>query len=124
MVKTLKEIKEYKKQVVSLYKISKGCCICGYNKNPRNLCFDHLPDFQKSEVVKNGNGKNNGGGMHNLIIQGTTEELISEIKKCQILCVPCHAEKTYKNVTRIDETNDRINTIEELENRIFSFEKS
>lgn len=121
-----KEIIEYKKEMVSLYKISKGCAECGYNTNPRVLCFAHLPEYQdqKSEAVKNGNGKSNGGGMHNLIIHGTTDELICEIKKTRILCVPCHSEETYKNVVTIDKTEDRINTIEELEKRIRDFESN
>jgi len=124
MVKTKKEIIQYKNDVVSLYKISKGCCECGYNENPRVICFDHLPEFEKSEAVKNGNGKSNGGGMHNLIKNGTTEELIEEIKKCQILCLLCHAKKTYKNVTERKDTEDRIHTLEELEHRIKSFENT
>lgn len=121
-----KELIKYKEEMVSLYKISVGCAECGYNYNPRVLCFAHLKEYesQKSEAIKNGNGKSNGGGMHNLIRNGTTEELIEEIRKCRVLCVPCHSKETYKNVITIDKTEDRIYTIDELERRIKKFESN
>lgn len=76
--------------------------MCGYNKHPSALCFDHLPQFEKAELTKNGCSKRtNAGGMYRLYDANIPiEELINEIKKCRILCSNCHMEVTHHKNTR------------------------
>lgn len=100
-----KETRQHRKHWIDLYKISNGCCICGYNKHPAGLCFDHLPGFEKAEITKNGCSKRScAGGMYMLYDKKyNIEELINEIKKCRLLCHNCHMENTHKNIsTQLD----------------------
>lgn len=108
---TSSEIIKRRHELVDIYKVSVGCCICKYNKHPSALCFDHLPEFEKAEVTKNGCSKRTcAGGMYRLYHKRhSVEELISEIKKCRVMCCNCHMEHTHS-------TNKR--TIENIENKI------
>lgn len=121
---TAKQILKNRHKLVDIYKISKGCCICGYNKHPSSLCFDHLPDQDKSEHVKNGYSKKScAGGMYRLYSpKHSILELIEEIKKCRILCNNCHMEITHCKNERKD-TKERINSIEDLEEKLINYEK-
>ena len=125
-MRTGKEIKQKRHELIDIYKMSKGCEICGYNKFPYNLQFDHLKGQEKSEHVKNGYSKrSSAGGMFRLYSKcHSVEELISEIKKCRILCGHCHMEITHsiRNKRNIHNTTEHINSIEELNNRTKSFE--
>lgn len=57
-----------------------GCQICGYNKNIAALCFHHRdPSTKKFEI--------NMGSHH-----CTWEQIFEESKKCDLLCLNCHAE--------------------------------
>lgn len=89
-------------ELVDLYKMSIGCEICGYKKHPSSLCFDHLPNTNKSEHVKNGYSKrSSAGGMSRLYYKKhNIEQLIDEIKKCRILCSNCHMEITHSKIKR------------------------
>jgi hypothetical protein len=105
--------------------MSRGCDICGYNKHPSSLCFDHLPEHEKSPVTKNGNNETwIGGGMYNLYKHTfTIDQLISEINKCRLLCHNCHMEFTYPNNKRYkSESNEHIASIDELEQKLKLFE--
>lgn len=94
-----KETVKHRKKWIDLYKVSNGCSICGYNKHPAGLCFDHLPGFEKAEITKNGCSKRScAGGMFMLYNKKyDIEDLIAEIKKCRLLCHNCHMENTHKN---------------------------
>ena len=93
-----KQTIEFRKKWIDIYKVSVGCYLCGYNRNPASLCFDHLPDFEKAEVTKNGCSKRScAGGMFMLYGKKyDVEILIREIKKCRVLCHNCHMECTHK----------------------------
>lgn len=99
-----KETIEYRKKWIDRYKVSNGCCICGYNKHPASLCFDHLEGFEKAEITKNGCSKRScAGGMYMLYNKKHhIEDLISEIQKCRILCHNCHMECTHKKPILLD----------------------
>jgi len=101
---------------VDEYKTANGCQICGYKKSPRALCFDHLPEFQKAEICKNGYSKGNHcGGMQMFYAKKyPVSDLINEIKKCRILCMNCHMEITYSNKIKSHSTEVGM-SIEELE---------
>jgi len=101
---------------VDEYKTANGCQICGYKKSPRALCFDHLPEFQKADICKNGYSKGNHcGGMQMFYAKKyPVSDLINEIKKCRILCMNCHMEITYSNKIKSHSTEVGM-SIEELE---------
>ncbi len=91
---TVKQVKDHRHECVDIYKMTKGCEICKYNTYPYNLVFDHLDGYEKSEHVKNGYSKrSSAGGMYRLYEKKfSIEELISEIKKCRVLCHHCHTK--------------------------------
>lgn len=126
IMRTNKQIQLFRHCAVDIYKISVGCCICGYNKHPSALCFDHLPDTDKSDLIKNGYAENKvgvGGGMYNMYYKSTKpEDLIREIKKCRVVCSNCHMEETHKNNDRIKANIDFVLSIEELEKIINIYE--
>ena len=112
-----KETIEHRRYWIDLYKVSNGCSICGYNKHPAGLCFDHLPGHEKAEVTKNGCSKRNcAGGMFMLYGKKyDIEELVAEIQKCRLLCHNCHMEHTHKNKVPKDLVDNKNRmTIEEL----------
>jgi len=105
---TSKELKALRHALVDQYKLSQGCCKCGYNKHPSALCFDHMPEHDKHEMTKNGCSKrSSSGGMYRLYAgKYTWEDIIEEIKKCRVMCHNCHMEDTHdKNDRRFDPEN-------------------
>lgn len=123
MAKTNKAILQYRHEQVDLYKLSVGCCICGYNKHPSALCFDHLPDFEKTEMTKNGCSKRScAGGMYRLYYKSVHhDDLIEEIKKCRVMCCNCHMEATHSKNRRTHDENNKI-SLEILQNNLKEFE--
>ena len=58
-----------------------GCGICGYNKSSVALHFDHINVNTKYlEISRMGSAN--------------VQTLKNEMRKCQILCANCHAERT------------------------------
>ena len=85
---------EYLKQ----YKLSKGCSVCGYNKNSAALSFDHIDPSTKYRTKS-------GKVMHPSDLfkeqkQYSMKVIEKEIAKCIILCANCHMEKTYPQMKR------------------------
>jgi len=74
--------KERKKYIDKL-KVSIGCVDCGYNKHPEALQFDHLPGLSKSFEISKSPLK-------------PINEVLEEIKKCEVVCACCHAIRTHK----------------------------
>ena len=58
-----------------------GCIHCGYNKNDRALSFHH----------RNAKGKKFALSM-NCLWSKSMEEILEEFKKCDLVCLNCHAE--------------------------------
>ena len=112
-----KETIEYRKNLIDKYKLSNGCSICGYNKHPSALCFDHVTG-EKHEDVKNGySKKNTAGGMYKLYGKKYHHSiLIGEIKKCRIICCNCHMEETHKKT--LIRNNEEIIQLEDLIKKI------
>jgi len=123
-MKTNKDTISFRHKIIDIYKISNGCEICGYNKHPSALCFDHLAEYEKAEITKNGCSKRTcAGGMYRLYSKHhSCEELISEIKKCRILCSNCHMELTHSKNTRTINSIDNAITLEELERHLNEFD--
>ena len=63
---------------LDLYKMSKGCEICGYNEHPVALEFDHIDKTDKVMDISN-------------MRKGNLKKLIAEVRKCRVLCANCHA---------------------------------
>lgn len=61
-----------------------GCSICGYNKHPEALHFDHIDPFDRKLPVSK-------------MMEYARETIKKEIRKCNILCANCHAERTIKD---------------------------
>jgi hypothetical protein len=123
MAKTNKEIQKFRHIAVDIYKISVGCSICGYNKHPSALCFDHLPHYQKHDSCRSGS---KAGGMYILYNKKyPLSILIEEIKKCRVVCANCHMEITHKNNNRtINNVTIKLLSIHELEESLRFFENS
>jgi hypothetical protein len=124
MSKTSKETIKFRHEQVDKYKLSVGCCVCGYNKHPSALCFDHLPEHDKSELTKNGCSKRTcAGGMYRLYYKSVeAQDLVDELKKCRVMCSNCHMEITHsKNNRTIDNIENKI-SIEQLEKSLMEFE--
>jgi len=92
-----KETIEHRRCWINLFKMSHGCSICGYDKHPSALCFDHIKPEEKHEMTKNGCSKrNHAGGMFMLYGKKfSSDVLLDEINKCRILCHNCHMEQTH-----------------------------
>jgi len=73
---------ERRKRKEKLVKMLGGCCVqCGYNKSIRGLSFHHKDPKQKEfDISKNGN----------ILLEW--DVIIEEVKKCELLCLNCHAE--------------------------------
>jgi hypothetical protein len=73
-------------------KMKSGCVICGYNKHPAALSFDHLDPKTK---YRNKNGKS--VQVADMIKSGrfAWTTILTEIRKCRILCTNCHMEETH-----------------------------
>ena len=69
-----------KLQYIQNYKLSKGCSICGYNKDPRYLGFHHPDDNKEYDVSS-------------LINRDSSlKNIKKEMDKCILLCRVCHAK--------------------------------
>lgn len=69
------------RRLIKRYKTFYGCSLCGYNKHPNAIHFDHIePSNKFMEINKmSGYGK---------------KSIKKEMDKCRLLCANCHAEHT------------------------------
>ena len=93
--KNLAYKKLYKKKLydkvcnyLNSYKLSKGCQECGYNESPYALEFHHRAREHKSTNVSNIR-KSSWAQLDNIV---------KEVKKCDILCSNCHKILTQKEI--------------------------
>jgi hypothetical protein len=70
-------------------KLKAGCVICGYNKHPAALSFDHIDPSNKYRT-KSGKKVNVADMVKGGRYAWTT--IAEEIQKCRILCMNCHME--------------------------------
>lgn len=71
-----------RKAFIDQLKMKSGCVDCGYAKHPEALQFDHLPGFTKQFTISKSHLK-------------PLEEVLEEIKKCEVVCACCHAIRTH-----------------------------
>ena len=69
--------KARRKHWLNKYKLAKSCELCGYNKSPYALHFDHLNSSTKVKAVSR-------------MIMGSLKTLMLELRKCRVLCANCH----------------------------------
>lgn len=80
--------KEYTRQytqnrraLLQKMKTDKGCELCGYNKHPEALDWDHLDQRTKKFNISQDPKKK-------------WDTILEEIAKCRVLCRNCHAVET------------------------------
>lgn len=78
------ELAQHQRDVIDAYKMSQGCMECGYARNPRALQFDHRPGNDKRQNIADMPGRY------------STQAILLEIVKCDVLCSNCHAVITYE----------------------------
>lgn len=71
-----------RKKFINDLKLKTGCVDCGYAKHPEALQFDHSPEFIKKFEISKSHLK-------------PLEEVLEEIKKCEVVCACCHAIRTH-----------------------------
>lgn len=72
-----KEYDSQKKALLSLLKVKLKCEICGFNRHPQALTFDHIDPSTKSFNIAN-------YGEH------SWKDILLETLKCRVLCANCH----------------------------------
>jgi hypothetical protein len=98
-VNRTKDIRDNLRSNLLEYLADKSCSVCGI-KDPRVLEFDHIDPTTKSFGIAR--------GMTNAL---SWENILIEIKKCQVLCANCHKIKTaeeqgwYKNPEQVIKNN-------------------
>ncbi len=71
----------YKRKAKLLVLKGGKCEICNYNKNTAALCFHHINPKTKAFQIDIRHCSNT-----------SWDNLLKEVKKCQLLCLNCHAE--------------------------------
>lgn len=66
------------------YKLAVGCESCGYNLHDVALDFDHIVPEDKCFSIGQG------------LTKRTLKEIVTEIRKCRVLCANCHRIKSYR----------------------------
>lgn len=67
-----------------LYKEKKGCADCRNHYPHYVLEFDHMPEFQKIDIVYR-------------VLRNYGEEMAwKEVEKCQVVCANCHKIRTHQ----------------------------
>jgi hypothetical protein len=101
--------KQELRKTVDDIKLNSGCVICGYNKHPAALSFDHTDP--KSKYRTKGGHKVHIADM----VKGgryAYDTIMLEIEKCRILCLNCHMEVTHRRPDLgIEHPDDIINAL-------------
>lgn len=69
-------------------KESSVCCDCKKYFKYFQMQFDHLPGTNKKNTISK------------IVQSGTIDQLKKEMKKCEIVCVNCHAKRTFNRTPR------------------------
>lgn len=73
----------YMRKLIKRYKTIYGCSLCGYNKHPDAIHFDHIKPSDKHMEI-------------NKMAAYSKKAIKKEMEKCRLLCANCHAEHTAK----------------------------
>ena len=72
-----------KKEFIKTHKMELGCSVCGYNKIPEALEYDHVDRKKKNFKISKAHFY-------------SWDMIHKELENCIILCANCHREKTTK----------------------------
>jgi len=75
--------RRFSKKLRAIEYLGGKCVVCGYNKCPAAMDFDHLDPSQKEFAIS---------GKHCM----AWNKIQAELDKCQLLCANCHREKHYQ----------------------------
>lgn len=89
----VKKGKEKRREFIAQLKVSTGCYLCGYKKSSGALHYHHLDPSEKEFEI--------GWAVNK---QLTEEKIMTEIKKCVLLCANCHSE-VEQGVTKLELVN-------------------
>lgn len=78
-------IRKRRARWLNKYKVARGCDLCGYNKHPVALDWDHLVREDK-EFMPSAR-----------FLLCSLKRIFKEIRKCRLLCSNCHRIETYEN---------------------------
>ena len=81
MWKELRKDIKFRKKLLDIYKVNKGCSVCGYNKCAVALDFHHEGDEKKEKAIS-----------YLVNSSFNFNKVLEEIKKCIVLCANCHRE--------------------------------
>ena len=87
------EKRDAQRKYLNNFKLSKGCLVCGYNKNPAVLQFAHKDPADKYRT-KSGKAVN-PTDLFKYYAGYSFSVILAEIDKCDVLCANCHAEQTH-----------------------------
>jgi hypothetical protein len=87
---------------IKSYKAATPCVDCGHNFNYYVMQFDHLPQY-----IKNFNISNFSDYTRDVT------KVIEEMKKCDLVCANCHAERSHQR--RLEKAKTKKDFLELLE---------
>jgi hypothetical protein len=93
-----KKNKERNRRLLQMLKSRVPCSDCGGNFEHYQMDFDHLRD-KKMAVSK--------------MLNYSTDTLLDEIEKCDIVCKMCHATRTYRRIKEDVRQNTNDTTTDE-----------
>ena len=76
-------------------KVEAGCRVCGYNKSPYALQFNHINPEDKTRIKSNPRTAYHA--------RWKMSRILEELSKCEVLCANCHAEHTHNSGAYWDE---------------------
>ena len=76
-------------------KVEAGCRVCGYNKSPYALQFNHINPEDKTHIKSNPRTAYHP--------RWKMSRILEELSKCEVLCANCHAEHTHNSGAYWDE---------------------
>ena len=77
-----RDYQSFRREWLNTIKVDIGCAICGYNKHPAALDFDHRDPSTKSFNISQDPKR-------------SLQSILDEIAKCDVLCANCHRIQTY-----------------------------
>lgn len=75
-------------RAVQEIKVESGCVVCGYNKSPYALQFNHINPEMKTSIRSNPRKAYHP--------RWSMSRILKELSTCEVLCANCHAEKTHE----------------------------
>ena len=85
---------------IKSYKAATPCVDCGHNFNYYVMQFDHLPQYTKNFNISNFSDYTRD-----------VTKVIEEMKKCDLVCANCHAERSHQRRLEKNETREKVEAL-------------